>query len=191
MDASGKDIFGYRRNPKPAGAFSTDDSLLTFGSLNANAGKPGSPTPGSKETLGLLVQNWNIGYSQQVQEIFELGSNRMYWSKSRPQGQGTLQRVVGFSPANVGSSAGNSNQLFPDSAYDVCKGGARFKMSAKGGNCDYVQGEQLDFSKTYGLGITMDGCLVVSIGYSATVNDTRIMENLVWRFAYLELTTES
>jgi hypothetical protein len=32
---------------------------------------------------------------------------------------------------------------------------------------------------------------VVSIGYSATVNDTRIMENLVWRFAYLELTTES
>jgi hypothetical protein len=182
MDASGKDIFGYRRNPKPAGAFSTDDSLLTFGSVDASGG--------GKGTLGLLVQNWNIGYSQQVQEIFELGSNRMYWSKSRPQGQGTLQRVVGFAPATVGSD-GKNIMLFPDAAFDVCKGGARFKMSAKGGNCDYVQGEQLDFSKTYGLGITMDGCLVVSIGYSATVNDTRIMENLVWRFAYLELTTES
>lgn len=180
----GNDIFGYRRNPKPAGAFSTDDSLLTFGSTI------GDVAGGAKQTLGLLVQNWRIGYQQQVQEIFELGSNRMYWSKSRPQGSGSLQRVIGFAQAAVGSD-GKNVMLFPDSAFDVCKGGARFKMSARGGNCDYVQGEQLEFSKTYGLGITMDGCLVVGIGYTATVNDTRIMEDITWRFAYLELKTES
>ena len=181
--ASGQDIFGYTRNPKPAGAFSTENSLLTFGDIDAGGG--------SKATLGLLVQNWNIGYAQNVQEIFELGSNRIYWSKGRPQGQGTLQRVVGFAPALAGSED-KSFMLFPPSAYDVCMGGCMFKMTIGGGNCDKTptSGTNLDFTSTYQLAVTMDGCLVMSIGYGATVNDTRIMENIVWRFAYLDMTSQ-
>jgi hypothetical protein len=188
MASNGKDIFGYRRNPKPAGAFSTEDSLLTFGSV-VNGDDDADPNA----ALGLLVQNWNVSYAQQVQEIFELGSNRLYWSKGRPQGSGALLRVVGFQPASVnsGGNTGNQVSLFPPSAYDICKGGARFKLQAKGGNCDYVEGDQLDFNKTYGVGVVMDGCLVTSIGYSANVQDTRLMENITWRFAYMEVTTEA
>lgn len=181
MSSDGKDIFGYRRNPKPAGAFSTEDSLLTFGGVNVAAGEAG--------TLGLLVQSWNISYTQTLQEIFELGSNRLYWTKGRPSGSGVLLRVVGFAPASVNASGqgNNSVSLFPEAAYDICQGGARFSLQAKGGNCDYVQGGQLDFNKTYGVGVTMDGCQVAAVGYSANVQDTRLMENISWRFGYLEV----
>lgn len=181
MPSEGTDIFGYRRNPKPAGAFSTEDSLLTFGGVDMAAGEAG--------TLGLLVQSWNISYTQTLQEIFELGSNRLYWTKGRPSGTGVILRVVGFAPASVNASGQNnkSPSLFPSAAYDICQGGARFELQAKPGNCDYVEGGQMDFNKTYGIGVAMDGCLVASIGYTANVQDTRLMENISWRFAFLEV----
>lgn len=180
---AGQDIFGYRRNPKPAGAFSTEDSELTFGGVE-------DPTQEVRDAaLGLLVQNWNISYQQQVQEVFELGSNRLYWTKGRPTGTGRLTRAVGFQPASVNSDGQNGGQsrMFPDEAFDICKGGAMFKLSAKSGNCDYVEGEQMDFNKTYGVALTMDGVLVTQIGYTAQVADTRLIENVAWRFAQLDV----
>lgn len=176
------DIFGYRRNPKPAGAFSTEDSVLNFGGVE-------DPTqdPQDVSQLGLLVQKWNISYQQQVQEVFELGSNRLYWSKGRPTGTGQLVRAVGFAPASVSSNGNQQSRMFPDEAFDICRGGAMFKLTAKSGNCDYVEGEQRTFTETYGLEITMDGVLVTQIGYSAQVADTRLIENVAWRFAYLDV----
>jgi hypothetical protein len=180
------DIFGYRRNPKPAGAFSTEDSVLNFGGVQSPNDPP--PVDASADKVGLLVQSWNISYQQQVQEIFELGSNRLYWSKGRPTGTGQLVRAVGFSPASVSSSAGNSKaRMFPEEAFDICRGGAMFKLTAKSGNCDYVEGTQREFTETKGLEIVMDGVLVTQIGYSAQVADTRLIENVAWRFAYLDV----
>jgi hypothetical protein len=181
---AGQDIFGYRRSPKPAGAFSTEDSVLTFGGVE-------DPNEDARDaSLGLLVQNWTISYQQQVQEVFELGSNRLYWSKGRPTGQGRLTRAVGFQPASVnsGGESGNQQRMFPDEAFDICKGGARFKLTAKSGNCDYVEGDELEFNKTFGVNIAMDGVLVTQIGYQAQVADTRLVENTAWRFAQLEVT---
>lgn len=181
------DIFGYRRDPKPSGAFSTEDSVLTFGGVQS----PGDD-PRDTRNLGLLVQNWRISYQQQVQEIFELGSNRLYWSKGRPTGTGQLVRAVGFAPASVNSDgSGNQNRMFPPEAFDICKGGAMFKLTAKSGNCDYVEGEDRDFTQTFGLGITMDGVLVTQIGYSAQVADTRLIEQVAWRFALLDVRDEA
>lgn len=177
-----QDIFGYRRSPKPAGAYSTEDSVLTFGGVVS----PDDPQR-ADTSLGLLVQAWNVSYQQQVQEVFELGSNRLYWSKGRPTGTGTLVRAVGFAPASVSSNEAGQNRMFPPEAFDICKGGAMFKLTAKSGNCDYVQGESREFNKTYGMSITMDGVLVVQIGYSAQVADTRLMENIAWRFAQLDV----
>jgi hypothetical protein len=165
------DIFGYNRNPKPAAAFSTDDSVLTIASVGGTGDGGGG---------GLLVQNWNINYQQQVQEIFELGSNALYWSKARPQGQGTLQRIVGVSVPGVRLG------LFPEEAFDVCKGGAKFDFTVGGGGCPPSEG--LANTKTR-VKIKMDGCLITSIGFSADVQDTRLMENISWRFGHLEIGT--
>jgi hypothetical protein len=179
------DIFGYRRDPKPSGAFSTEDSVLTFGGVT----DPTQPVQ-DVSNLGLLVQSWNVSYQQQVQEIFEIGSNRLYWSKGRPAGTGQLVRAVGFAPASVGSDRGaNQARMFPDEAFDICKGGAMLKLTAKSGNCDYAEGSPESFDQTYGMEITMDGCLVTQIGYSAQVADTRLIENVAWRFAFLDVKT--
>ena len=164
------DIFGYNRERKPKAVFSTENSLLTFG----------SGTPEDADGAGLLVQNWNINYAQQVQEVFELGSNTLYWVKGRPQGTGTIQRAVG---PTVGA---RSQSLFPPEAYDLCLGGASFNMKVGAGGCpstiqDSVGGQGTEVN------INMDGCVVTSIGYNADVNDTRVIENVGWRFAFLEV----
>jgi hypothetical protein len=155
------DIFGYKRNPKPKGVFSTEDSKLTFGSVS--------------DPVGYLVQSWNFSYTQQVQELFEIGSNALYWSKGRPVGQGTISRVIG----DVDVTSGNTG-FFPSEAYDLCDGGATMSLSAQSGACDDFEVSELN--------VTMSGVVVTSIGFTMQVADVRLVENFGWRFAYLEIT---
>jgi hypothetical protein len=111
------DIFGYKRNGKAQGVFSSDNSFLTFGGMD--------------NVTGYLVQNWNIGYNQQVNEVFEIGSQNLYWMKGRPSGAGTIGRILG--------AKGSDNEgigLFPSTAYDLCDGGAMLRITAVGGHCD-------------------------------------------------------
>jgi hypothetical protein len=112
------DVYGYKRNPKPTGVFSTDNSKLVFGSVTNPA--------------GYLVQGWGITYAQDVQEVMELGSNDIYWVKGRPTGQGQLAKAIG-------RKAGA--KFFPDDAYDLCAGGATVNLIARGGACE---GQELE-----------------------------------------------
>jgi len=160
------DVFGYKRNPKPRGVFSTEDSSLTFGGVN--------------NPIGYLVQNWRVNYTQQVQELFEIGSNALYWSKGRPAGQGALGRVIGDHDADQPGNQG----FFPDEAYDICDGGATMVLNAAGGACPAAQGIQ---ALSKGVKITMSGVVVTAIGFQMAVNDVRLVENFTWRFAYMEL----
>jgi hypothetical protein len=154
------DVFGYKRNPKPRGVFSTEDSKLTFGDVS--------------NPIGYLVQNWRVNYTQQVQELFEIGSNALYWSKGRPAGQGALGRVIGDEDADSPTKG-----FFPQSAYDICDGGATMVLNAKGGACP----GQLE----KGVKIRMSGVVVTAIGFQMAINDVRLVENFTWRFAYMEL----
>lgn len=165
--ANGKDIFGYKRSRKAEGVFSTDGSWLTFDN--------------NRSVQGYLVQSWNIAYNQDVVEVFELGSNALYWSKGRPTGAGSLSRIVGIKDASSGTDTDTG--LFPPEAYDVCKGGALFRLSAAGGSCP-PEGNLKDVGAR-GVKLEMDGCIVTSIGFSANVADTRLMEAINWRFGFL------
>jgi hypothetical protein len=154
------DIFGYKRNPKPESVFSSEESMLTFG--------------GTSNLVGYLVQQWQANYQQQVQEIFEIGTNALYWVKGRPVGQGTIGRIIGEKDATAGSG-----RFFPDEAYDLCDGGAMVNISAQSGMCDDASPAELN--------ITMDGVVVTSIGFAMRVQDVMINENIGWRFAALEV----
>ena len=125
MAGLGNDIFGYKRQPKPSGVFSSEDSVLIIGG--------GNGTDVSAQ-LGYLVQNWNISYAQQVQEMFELGSNTLYWAKGRPVGQGALGRVLGGQDAEGADE--NKAGFMPKEAYDICDGGATMTLQARGGACE-------------------------------------------------------
>jgi hypothetical protein len=165
-----KDIFGYKRNGKARGVFSSDNSFLTFGD------------PSGDKVSGYLVQTWNIGYTQQVNEVFEIGSQNLYWMKGRPTGQGAIGRIVGEKGADSKQFG-----LFPTSAYDLCDGGAMMRITAIGGHCDQppVHGQGVVLNK--GVSLIMDGCVVISVGFGMSVADLRITENYGWRFAYLEV----
>lgn len=161
----GNDIFGYKRDPKPKGVFSLEGSKL-----NISGG----------DSEGYLVQNWSTDYRQDVREIFEIGSDAMYWAKGRPVGQGTIGRIVGAKDAISGST------MFPKEAYDICEGGVQVTLSAKGGACDKQgnAGQKLD----KGVKIIMDGVVVTSVGFQMQVTqDIQLNENFGWRFAYMEI----
>lgn len=166
--AETNDIFGYKRNAKPAGVFSSEDSKLTIG------GKDMAST-------AYLVQNWSINYTQNVEELFEVGSNRLYWMKGRPVGQGGIGRVLGTNGADTAEAG-----IFPKDAFDLCSGGATMVISAIGGHCA-TQGSGVEFKLNKGVDIKMSGVVVTALGFSMAVPDVRIVENFGWRFAKLEL----
>jgi len=155
------DIFGYTRNPKPAGVFSISKSLVKFGAAGGNA----NPA----NLIGALIQSWNVSYQNNVTEIFELGSDNIYWIKGRPTGAGNIGRIIGLS--NV--------KLFPDEAYDACNGGVTMEIAAQPGACPGVD--------IHGVDIKTNGTIIVQIGFDANVADTRINEGIAFRFASLEL----
>jgi len=148
------DIFGYSRSGKPQTVFSSESASLTF----EKAGK------------GYMIQNWNVNYQQTVQEIFELGSSNLYWLKGQPQGQGTIQRIVG--------GTGSGTDLFSADAFDVCAGGAAMTINANAGACNGTVPD---------VNINMDGCVVTSVGFSSSVQDLMIQQNFGWRFAKLSI----
>lgn len=170
--AETNDIFGYKRNAKPSGVFSSEDSSLFVSGGNGSGGS-------DVASKGYLIQNWNISYSQNVEELFEVGSNRLYWMKGRPQGQGGIGRVLGAQ--KDGKTAG----LFSNDAFDLCTGGATMVINATGGHCTTTGAGASVLNK--GVDITMSGVVVVSLGFSMAVPDVRIVENFGWRFAKLEL----
>jgi hypothetical protein len=128
-----------------------------------------------------MIQNWNVEYTQDVQEIFEIGSNRLYWAKGRPIGRGSIGRIVG----GGGGGAG----LFSSDAYDICNGGVQMSIKATGGHCDAPPvGGGVRFNN--GVNLEMDGVVVTSIGYAMNVADVRIMENYGWRFAHMKVISD-
>lgn len=156
-----KDIYGYKRDPKPEGVFSSEDSHLTFGS--------------SDNLEFYLVQNWQVAYQQKVRELFELGSQNLYWLKGRPQGQGQISRIIGRKQGSLG--------LFPDEAYDICNGGETISIDAASGQCD-TDGSGQEPTNS----ITCDAVVVTNITYAQQVEQGAMLnENVSFRFAAMDV----
>ena len=147
-----KDVFGYTRNPKAAGVLSNENSTLVIG--NASGG-----------VAATLVQGINIQYQQQVTEVFELGSNRVYWKKGRPAGQGRIDRMVG-------AGSGHGLTMFGKDALDVCLGGSTMSFKLGSGNCASDKPVTIDIG----------GVVVSSVGYGSSANDPQVGEGIDFRF---------
>lgn len=79
----------YSRNTDTfGGAFAADQAALTFPAITGPAGPEGA-------VAGLLVQNINVSYQQNVTRLFEVGSPQIYYVGGRTAGQGAMQRVIG------------------------------------------------------------------------------------------------
>jgi hypothetical protein len=76
------DLFG-RTDPTFGGSFAADAALLTFSGITG---------------VGLLTQQLNFGYQQNVTRLYEVGSSYQYYVVGRAQGSASLNRVLGPRP---------------------------------------------------------------------------------------------
>lgn len=149
------DIFGYNRT-KPQTVFSNDNAALDI----------------EGKGTGYMIQQWSIGYQQNVQEIFELGSSNLYWVRGQPQGQGTFGRIIG-------GAGGSDVKFLPREAFDVCNGGVAMTITMGVGSCG---GEDAGAAV---VSLGLDGVIVTSFGFNASVQDMMIRQSVQIKFASL------
>ena len=78
------DIFN-RQTDSFGGSFAADQAKVTFPNLIGGAGAD----------AGLLMQNMQSSYQQQITRLFEIGSPNIYYVGGRTNGQSSVARVVG------------------------------------------------------------------------------------------------
>jgi hypothetical protein len=76
------DLFG-RTEPIFGGSFAADAALLNFAGITG---------------VGLLTQQLNFSYQQNVTRLYEVGTNYQYYVVGRAQGSVSLNRVLGPRP---------------------------------------------------------------------------------------------
>ena len=141
------DVFG--RNDSPfEGAFSADASTIKFGAADAAKG---------------LVQNLQISYQQQVNQIYEIGSSNRYYVVGRTNGTIAVGRIVG--PAVLAVE-------FLTTYGNPCKGGDK-SLTFELGNASCVEAGKGAATK-----ITAAACVATSVSYSVQAQDMLVNENV-------------
>lgn len=141
------DIFGRKDSPFE-GAFSADNSEMNVGGIT-----------GAKS----LVQNLQISYQQQVNQIYEIGSANRYYVVGRTNGTIAMGRVVG--PANL------VNEIIKRLGDPCAKGDKSLSFTLGTAAC-----------KGVGMGnsikVKADACVATSVSYSVQAQDMLVNENI-------------
>lgn len=148
------DIFG--RNASPfAGAFAADNSSLIFGGQNMATH---------------LCQQLSVNYTQNVNTLFEIGSNNRYYVVGRTTGQMQMGFIIG--PTVFGSA-------FLAAIGNPCAGGNKDLTLNLGNSACAGAGT----GKTVTL--IAKACVAMSIGYTMQSQDMLINEQLQVMFGEL------
>lgn len=169
------DIYG-RSGSQFNGAFAADAARIVFGG--------GGGTGGLDAGVGLLTQQVNIGYTQQVSRLYEVGTNFTYLIAGRTQGQASLGRVLGPRPIQVAFYSAYGN---------VCNAGRNVLNFQCDTGCP--SGDQTRagvIAPTGGLtggayAFTLANCVIVNIGMSVAAQDMIVNEQLQLMFIALNL----
>ena len=152
------DIFNKTSN-RLGGAWSADGAAVSFS--GQAAGLLG---------VGMIVQQVNVGYQQQVTRLYEIGSNMTYYVAGRVQGNMTIGRVVG--PGVVMSA-------FYTAFGDVCNAANNTLVFGLATGCELPGdlGAQVAF--------TLLGCVITSIGITVAAENMIVNENLTLMYVAL------
>jgi hypothetical protein len=144
------DIFG--RNVIPVGGvYSSDTAIMTVSGATSSG-------------VGALVQNVECTYSQQINQIFELGSNQVYMQLGRAQGQLTVGKIL-------------STSDFDRTLFNSCSGGGTVIIEATSGCFG---------SANAATGATLTGVFITQYGITMTTQDLLIRENLTAVFTGMQ-----
>lgn len=156
------DVFN-RTTDSFGGSFSADQATITFPAIGQSQGAES----------GLLVQNMNASYQQQVTRLFEVGSPNIYYVGGRTNGQASMARVVG--PRKL-------QQAFYQGYGDVCRARTNSIRVAIAGGCDVDANNNLQTQKA-STAFTAKFVVITAIGLSITAADMLINESLTMMFS--------
>lgn len=148
------DIFQNRSTY--GGSFKAVSASLTFSTGADNLGG-----------LGLLIQQLQGMYQQQVTRIWEIGDSRTYYVVGRALGNGSIARIVGpYALSNTFITQysdvcnADKNKIRVGSRNAACKGGVQ-------------------------TGYGMEHCILTQLGFSVGAQDMVFNEQLQFQFASL------
>lgn len=145
-----------------AGSFSADSAVITFGGKVAPDG-----TQSRVDGVGLLTQQINWQYMQQVTRLYEVGTNNTYYVVGRTQGNAGMARVLG--PRRV-------SLAFYATYGDACKAPTNVLNFSANTGCEVAGGNAGGFV------ISMTGVLIQSIAGSVRAEDMLVSEQLSLMF---------
>lgn len=116
---------------------------------------------------GMLVQNMNFNFQQQVQMIFEVGEPNVYYVGGHAQGSAQVSRIVG---------PGVALGAFFSKYGDICQPG-NCTFSAEGG-CGGVSGR---------VNYTLQHCVLTTVGAGVSAQEIVITESIGMMFANLDI----
>ena len=155
------DIFGKTTNVL-GGAWSADGAAVSF--AGQAAGLLG---------VGMIVQQVNIGYQQQVTRLYEIGSTLTYYVAGRVQGNMTIGRIVG--PGVIMSA-------FYTRFGDVCNAAQNTINLYIGTGCASAGGTTSTFTNAK---FTISYVVLINVGISVGAMDMVINEQLQLMFINL------
>ena len=159
----------FNRTPKTTrGGFKIDAAKLTFS--------------GSAAAQGLLIQNVQIQYQQQVTFVYDLADpSGVYYVAGKAQGTLAMSKIVG-------SATGMAD--FYKKYGDACEVGNKITITGVGGTCSTgaVAGADPAAAAVPGSTYTISSPLIVSYGMTMAVNEGTVGENIQMQFAQLDIT---
>ncbi len=121
--------------------------------------------------VGMLVQNIQLQYSQQISRIFEISSNKQYYVIGRPSGNLSMARIVG--PNTV-------TKTFMEQFGDACNATKNTIHLQAAAGCvpDATNAKK-------GISYTAGNCVINNMGISLQANDMLINESFGLMFVGL------
>jgi hypothetical protein len=150
------DIFG-RLPLEFGGAFSADAAVCTFGGI-AGGG------------VGLLTQQLNFQYQQQITRLYEVGSRKTFYVAGRSQGMASAARVLGPRPVSLAFYAAYGN---------VCNAALNTIVFQIATGC----AQPADSGA--GIVLALIGVVIVSVGFSVAAENMIVNEQLSMMFVAL------
>ena len=163
------DIFD-RAGQQFGGSFAADAARVTFAGAGDFIGQGGAGG------VGLLVQNLQVSYQQQVTRLYEIGTNNTFLVAGRTAGQFGMGRVLGPRPVQKGfySKYGNVCNAATNNLAFECQTGCPAGAGAGngGGLADLV--------------FNIKNVVLTSINLTAAAQDMIINEQLAAMFISFE-----
>ena len=149
------DVFN-RITDRFGGSFAADQAKVTFPALTGSQGADS----------GLLMQNMQVSFSQQVTRLYEVGSPNVYYVGGRAAGQMAVARVVG--PRKVA-------QAFYQTYGDICNARTNSLHFSMDTGCGGLEGSHAAYTSHF--------VVLTTIGLGVNAADMLIHESLTMMFS--------